>query len=367
MNALDQLACATDQWVLSNALYFDSSAHRFVRGDVEIDGVHISRVLAPRASARRHRFDAGDLVCAPGLIDADAAVGPGEWLARSGDLMKRGITTAGSFQRGAPEHGALTDRGGVRRLLYVELGETGEGEIDTTFFNAFDASHERCTLLPAVVPAHIWSAGSLLAIAAAAERMNKPLCVRLCATHDDEREYLQTRFFTEIGLLSYLSILRGNVTLFGPADVSRKDGAFIAETRVSLVCGPSLLRASFVEHRSWAHWLSGRALAASIDARACDALPSHAEAMMPSASDAWIDSLTLGAARALGLRDVGAIAPGMRADFCLYERPDAWQGEGSAAFANLLARAVPRHVFIDGIAEVLNGALTDELAVASAA
>jgi hypothetical protein len=367
MNALDQLACESDHWVLTNALYFDALAHRFTRGDLEIEGGRIARILPPETSACRNRWDARASVCVPGLIDADASVGPGEWLSRSDDLLKRGVTTAGSFQRGAPEHGALTDPGGVRRLLYVELGEEG---IESQLLALSDATHARCTLLPAVVPAQIWSARSLVAIAAAAQRLNKPLCVRLCPTHDDEREYLQTRYFTEIGLLSYLSILSEQATLFGPVDVSHKDAAFIAETHVNLVCGPELMRASLVEHRLWTHWLGKRALGVSFDARNCDSLAAHAAEMAncAPACDAWIDSLTIGAARALGMNDLGSIAAGMRADFSLYDLPSAWNSEhGSTAFAALLAAAKPNYVFIDGMAEVADGALTDELSVASAA
>ncbi|SAK46380.1 amidohydrolase family protein [Caballeronia ptereochthonis] len=368
MNALDQLACGSNQWVMANALYFDSLTHRFVRGDLEIEGERIERILAPHASVLDDRLDAGELVCVPGLIDADASIAQGEWHARSDDLVKHGITTAGSFQRGLSEADALDECSSVRRLIYVELDETTEAGIDAHPFESFHTPNPRCVLLPAVVPAHIWSASSLLAIASEAERMRRRLCVRLCATHDDEREYLQTRFFTEIGLLSYLSILGGEATLFGPADVSRQDAAFIAETDVNLVCGHSLMHASLVEHRQWAHWLNGRALAYSFDASACHALAQAAAevgACTSDACDAWIDSLTHGAARALGLRDLGSIASGMRADLCLYDKPASWSGgEGSAAFADLLAMAKPRHVYVDGVAEVMNGMVAGELAVA---
>jgi cytosine/adenosine deaminase-related metal-dependent hydrolase len=370
MNALDQLACNSDQWVVSNAHYFDSLTHRFVRGDLEIDGDRIARILAPHASTRQISLDASDLVCVPGLINADASVGQGEWLARSDELIRRGVTTAGSFQRGLPEHGALTECCGVRRLLYVELNESGTATIDAQWLACFDQAHERSVILPAVVPAQIWSASSLLAIAAVAERLQKRLCIRLCATHEDERDYLQTRFFTEIGLLSYLSILGGDATLFGPADVSRQDAAFIAETDVNLVCDSSLLRASLVEHRLWAHWLDRRALGFSFDARTCDSLAAHAADMSAStqACDAWIDSLTHGAARALGMRDLGSIATNMRADLCFYDRPASWlDQEGSVAFAALIASTKPRHVFVDGMAELFNDAFTDALIVENAA
>ncbi|BAN25453.1 amidohydrolase family protein [Caballeronia insecticola] len=368
MNALDQLACGSNQWVMANALYFDSLTHRFVRGDLEIDGERIERIVAPHASDRNDRLDASELVCVPGLIDADASIAKDAWRACSGDLIRHGVTTVGSFQRGFAEGHALGECGGVRRLIYVELDETIETGHAAFSLEAFETANPRCTLLPAVVPAQIWSASSLLAIASAAQRLRKRLCVKLCPTHDDEREYLQTRFFTEIGLLSYLSILSGDTTLFGPADVSRTDAAFIAETDVNLVCGQSLVRASLVEHRLWAHWLNGRALAYSFDAAAPHALAQGAAEMgacTSQACDAWIDSLTHGAARALGLRDLGSLASGMRADLCLYDKPAAWRGgEGSAAFAELLASNKPRHVYIDGIAEVVNGVLAGELAVA---
>jgi cytosine/adenosine deaminase-related metal-dependent hydrolase len=367
MNALDQLACGLNQWVVVNALYFDSPTHCFLRGDLEIEGDRIARILAPNTSSYLNRWDAGESVCVPGLIDADASAGPGEWLACSDDLVKRGVTTAGSFQRGLPEHGAWTERSGVRRVVYVELSEEG---IDAQQLAMLGAHYARCTVLPAVVPAHIWSARSLMSIAAVAERLNKPLCVRLCPTHDAGRDYLQTRFFTEIGLLSYLSILRGRTTLFGPADVSRQDTALIAETNVSVVCDPSLMRASLIEHRSWTHWLMDRALGASFNARELDSLTSQAAemALNATACDAWIDSLTCGAAQAIGLSELGSIAAGKRADFSLYDMSSSWPNTaGSMEFAGLIATQTPRHVFIEGMAEVVNSALTDDLSVASAA
>ncbi len=94
-----------------------SLTHRFVRADLEIDGDRIARIFAPHTSAYRNSFDADGFVCVPGLVDADASIGPGEWLARSDDLLRRGVTTAGSFQRSVLEHGALTERGGVRCAL----------------------------------------------------------------------------------------------------------------------------------------------------------------------------------------------------------------------------------------------------------
>lgn len=78
--------------------------------------------------------------------------------------------------------------------------------------------------------------------------------------------------------------------------------------------------------------------------------------------------MTQGAARALGMRDLGSIAPNKRADLCFYDKPASWsEHESSVAFVNLLASAKPRHVFIDGMAEIFNGALTDALMVESAA
>lgn len=364
MNALDQLACHANQWVLSDAWYFDSLTHRFVRGDLEIDGDRIARILAPRESVRTDRLDAADLVCVPGLIDADAGIAPGAWREHSNLLLTHGVTTAGSFQRGFPDACAFAGGSGVRRLIYIELDEPPAADLHALF----DTPDPRCMLLPAVVPARIWSAASLLAVASAAERLRKRLCVKLCPSHDDEREYRQTRYFTEVGLLSYLSILSRETTLFGPADVSRQDAAFIAETDVNLVCGAPLVRASLVEHRLRTHWLDARALACSFDAAALHRLAQGAAEMgacPDAACDAWIDSLTHGAARALGLRDLGSLAVGMRADLCLYDRPHAWQGgEGSAGFAHLLATSSPRHVYVDGVAEVINGARAGELAVA---
>src|ERR1700739_4231790 len=99
MSIVDIGACETARWAIVDTLYFDSLRHRFVRGDIEIDGSRIARVLPPRTSRRASTLAGDATVCLPGLIDSDSDAGPGhqDWNPYSRELAVHGVTTAGVF------------------------------------------------------------------------------------------------------------------------------------------------------------------------------------------------------------------------------------------------------------------------------
>src|ERR1700730_16075881 len=117
MSIFDNLAFRATQWVIGDTLYFNSTTHSFVRGDLEIDGSQIKRILPPKTSRRRDILPGHEIVCLPGLINPDAGLDQLGWIAHSHELALCGITTAGSFQRGLPDCDAVANSDGVRRLI----------------------------------------------------------------------------------------------------------------------------------------------------------------------------------------------------------------------------------------------------------
>jgi cytosine/adenosine deaminase-related metal-dependent hydrolase len=384
MSTLDNVSSGSNQWVIGDTLYFNSLAHIFVRGDVEISGSRIKRIVPSRTSRLTDILPGHEIVCLPGLINADAGLVQGEWASHSHELALGGITTAGEFHRGLPDSDSFTDKSGVRRLIYVELGEnpaeSGNTGVDRQALEAFERAVNTdafgtSTIFPAVAPGGLWSAASLLAIASSAERLRKRLCVRLCRTRQDADEYKQTRFFTEIGLLSYLSILTSETTIFGLSQVSRQDAAMLRESQANLVCAPEAMSESMIEHHGSTLWQKDRAVALSISREAIADLNRYASLIISSMAlmhrsenvshtcDALVDSLTHSAASALGIKGIGSIAPDMCADLCLFDRPaDLCAGRDSLYFIKLLASGRPRHVLINGMPAVVNGAFAKELA-----
>lgn len=374
MGMVDIGACETGRWAIVDTLYFDSLRHRFVRGDIEIDGSRIARILPPGTSRRACKLAGAATVCLPGLIDSDAGSGHRDWNLYSRELAAHGVTTAGVFCSGPAECAAFAAAEGVRRLLYVELGEGGSANACAEGFARVAASLAltRCEVFPAVVPSEIWSAATLLAAASIAEMLGRRLCVRLSATHGDAKRYKETRFFTEVGLLSYLSLL-SQVTIFNVSQLTRSDVGMLNDSAANLVCAPGAVSELLLEQHFARLSLKDRALGFSINGHAVteaeryESLVLLSMALIHQAGDAAatcdvvVDALTRSAALALGIANIGAIAADMKADLCLFERPGDFAENGdSRDFIKLLASTKPRDVLIDGSPVVLDGAIVRE-------
>jgi cytosine/adenosine deaminase-related metal-dependent hydrolase len=378
MSVLENLAGRTTQWVIVDTSYFDSATHRFMRGDIEIDGSKIERILPPKTSRRTEFLPGHEIVCVPGFINADTGLDQEDWPEYSHELARCGITTAGSFNRDLPACDEFEGGGGVRRLIYVELGENQSGDglagIDRQALERFERAanspaFDRCTLLPAVVPREIWSAASLITLTSLAERVGRRLCVRLSPIKADAQNYREARFFSEIGLLSYLHILTAQVTLFDLSQLSRRDTIVLRESSTSLVCTPRALSEPSTGQGCATPSFRDRAVGLSLGRESVGDLNRHASTLMCGAAsdtqtcNALVDALTRSAALALGLNDIGAIASNMKADLCLFDRPsDFCSGRDSLHFLRLLVGAMPRHVLIDGLPVVLNGVFVGEVA-----
>ena len=381
MGVLKTGLSGTDQWVIVDTLYFDSARHRFVRGDLEIDGSRIAQILEPRTSRRACALAGDTTVCLPGLINSDVCSGHEDWQRYSQELALHGVTAAGVFCRSLAEGAEYCGCDGVRRLLYVELAERGGSDDSAvarqrayeSFMRVVNSIRLACgEVFPVVVPGEIWSAATLLAAASIAGQLGRRLCVRLSSTSADAKRYKETRCFTEVGLLSYLSLL-SQATIFNLSQLTRSDVAMVNESSANLVCAPGAVSKLLLEQHFARLSLKDRALAFSISHHAVTcadhykSLMNLSTALLHQSGDAAatcnlvVDALTHSAARALGIPNIGAIAADMKADLSLFDRPEDLAENGdSRDFIKLLANSKPRDVLIDGSPVVLDGFIVRE-------
>ncbi|TKC89342.1 hypothetical protein FAZ69_10345 [Trinickia terrae] len=378
MDVLETGACGTAGWAIVDTLYFDSSRHRFVRGDIEIEGSRIARVLPPRTSRCASKLAGDTTVCLPGLIDSDAGPGHEDWSRYSQELAVHGVTTAGVFCGSLAECAECCGPESVRRLLYVELEEKGDSPAASqraleSFVRVVNSLKlARCEVFPAVAPSEIWSSATLLAAASIAERLGRRLCVRLSSTTGDAKRYKETRYFTEVGLLSYLSLL-SQATIFNLSQLTRRDVAMVNESSANVVCAPGAVSELLLEEHFARLSLKDRALGFALSRHAVSRADRYESLVVLSTAlihqsgdaaatcDVVVDALTCSAALALGIANIGAIAADMKADLCLFDRPDDLAENGdSRDFIKLLARSKPRDVLIDGAPLVLDGAVVRE-------
>jgi cytosine/adenosine deaminase-related metal-dependent hydrolase len=386
MSALELVRAGATRWAIVDTIYFDSALHRFVGADIEIDGTRIAAVLPPRTSTRTIKLAGDQAVCLPGLIDPDAGSHHDDWSAFCRSAVMHGFTTVGMFCRNGFECRRAASAASLRCLCYVELGESqaeheygGDAESEWAAFEQIARMAEpgRFVPLPAVVPAAIWSATALAGLASFAAQSGQRLCVRLCATARDAQQYKETRFFTELGLLSYLSLLT-NATIFDLSQVSGNDAAALNESPAHIVCGPGrvnewLLQRHYPPFSLWNRAIGFASRGGGLgDARRYTALVLLSMALIKrtncerDACDLVADGMTRSAAAALGIDDIGAIAANMRADLCIFDRSaeflESCDRCDSLAFLKLLARGRPRHVLIDGSPVVIEHACMHETA-----
>lgn len=376
MNALETALAETAQWAIVDTLYFDSVTHSFIRADIEIDGARIAAVLPPATSKRMTRLAGETAVCLPGLIDPDVGSNCEDWSACLQSLAMRGVTTAGTFCRNDFDCRRVAGAEGIRRLCYVELGahDPPDESIDANqeewqrFERAIGAmTSSRCELLPAVVPEKIGSAAALLAAAKLAHELRRRLCIRLCSTAPDAQRYKETRFFTELGLLSYLSLLT-NATIFDLSQISRTDTFILNGSPADVVCSPGTVNEWLMQRRYAPLSLANRAIGFASNGNVLAGADQYASlvslsmALKKSNSEVEVanlvaDALTRSAAMALGIEGLGTIAANMKADLCVFDRPFYLREEcNSLDFLKLLASGRPRHVLVDGTPVVVEGA-----------
>lgn len=351
MRTTDQ---SSPQWVIKEVTYFDHAAHRFVMGDIEIDGERIGAIAPPGRSGCERAIDARGCVCTPGLVKAqtDSRLIADE----SESLLREGVTTAGTLCASASECTVAASRSSlhvVARLMVNALArvrsearhpDAGVRAAELRALARIEAvlrgSGARLAL--AVHCPSIASAYELLYAQNIAAALSLELGFELSDDDESARAFRERFYRSETHLLAFLQLLRPGVSVWGRSQLTRSDVETLVQFGADVI---GLNAASILERRTPGGCracvrtcASGTRLAALAGISAV-----HADA------DMCVDAATVAAAAALGERTCGRIAPGMRADLCLFSSLGRHLiGLGSEAFVELFERGRPDSVIVAG-------------------
>jgi cytosine/adenosine deaminase-related metal-dependent hydrolase len=307
------------KWALEGATYFDHETHRFVIGDIEIDGEQVAAIKPSGASTLGHGIDARRYVCTPGLVGVPI---DGQTRAIEPDrLIQRGITTAALFFPCASECIRAIRR--TRARLYAHLllnpfsrARAAQSEVDPRVYAPELRVFERVAaqmarhggrLLPAIDCACVSSAHELLFAQDFADALGLKLNLVLSDNAQAARAFRERFYCTEMQLLAFLRLLQPQAVVWGLSQLARPDLRILRESGATAVGLPQ------------------------------------------TKPEARVDAATIAAATALGDPTCGRIAPGMRADLCLFSTADrSLQGSGSESFIRLFEASTPDAVIIAG-------------------
>jgi len=351
------------EWVIREVTYFDHPTHRFVVGDIEIDADRISAIKAAGTSLRAHGIDGRGYACTPGLVSAQT--GALQEQAGLDALLPAGITTAARIC--ASGRACVRAARGTRARLRLYLLLNGfarartalRGEAAATVqpeVRAFErietvVAANGGRLLPAVDCATILSAHELIyadRFAAAAQRR---LAFVLSDCAPSARAFRERFYCSEAHLLAFLQLLQPGVTVWGTSQLTRRDVDILRAYGGVAASGsrerwpPPTRLALGAEKTSIprSHSAIGEADTSGMGQRTFEL------AVGASNADALVDAATTHAATALGEPTCGRIAPGMRADLCLFSMTGASpRGAGSHAFVQLFERGGPDAVLVGG-------------------
>lgn len=344
-------------WVIRRTLCFDSASHAFRHCDIEISGSRISGLVPAGLSTLTDGVDGSGLVCTPGLVGMEAPRRP---RASGVAIATRpsGMTSVGIFGDNMRTLATSERVGPIRTVALLRFSgnylEQVNGFLDW-FLSASrghfgDESDPPLTVMPVLSSAGLLSASEVVEFAKFAKTMGTRIGVQVSSSTDEAAEFRNRFYCSESALISYLLTHEPNVTVFGASRVDRREAALLARTQCLASLGESSGSALADVWRTYAPLvMQGRAALHVHGGDAQALLSSVAERAPASKLDRYVDALTRCAALALGLSDVGALAPGMKADMCVFERDgeDDYRA-GSAALLSLLGRRRPAFMVIDG-------------------
>jgi hypothetical protein len=334
------------KWVFKRITYFDHETHRFRTGDIEIDGEWISAIRAPGTSTIEYAVDGRGYACTPGLIHAQ--VDSGTVLSQSARLLESGTTTAGIVCATAGECIRAAARSHVRLIAHLLLnafsaarvhqsnyaGLTHAAEIGFFQRTAAVLKHSSARLLPALHCSSIVSAQELVYAQNVAGALHRKLCLLLSDSVSAAQSFRERFYCSETQLLEFMRLLQCDTSIWRLSQLTRID--------------VDILRRSNAEILD----LNWRATAGFQEPRPRSLFPANFHCPFPACeaeADAAVDAATVAAASALGDPTCGQIAPGMRADLCLFATANGELcGLGSNAFIDLFERRGPSLVLIGG-------------------
>lgn len=343
-------------WVVRQTLCFDSASHAFRHCDIEISGSRISALLPAGLSTLTDGADGSRFVCTPGLVGMETA--PSHRASASPPIRPSCMTAVGIHGEAMRSLANSERAGPIRTVALPRFGghylEQVNGFLDW-FLSASrgrfgDESDPPLTVMPVLSSAGLLSASEVVEFAKFAKTMGTRIGVQLSSTPDEAVEFRSRFYCSESALIGYLLAHEPNVTVFGASRMDRREALLLARMQCVASLGESSGVGDADVWRTYAPlFMQGRA---ALHVHGGEAQPllskvtSHAPA---SRLDRYADALTRCAALALGLSDVGALAPGMKADMCVFERDgeDDYRA-GSATLLSLLGRRRPAFVVIDG-------------------
>lgn len=343
------------RWALKEVTYFDHRTHRFVVGDVEIDGDRIRAIRSPGTSTVDHAVQARDWVCTPGLVNALLDVTPID--GESERLLSEGTTAAGMLCTTARECIVAATRSRLRVVARLILNPFARARSEQRKPKAEAHTPELRALerLNALVRRNggrlsiamhcpsIASAYELVYAQNVAAALRLKLSFVLSASAQSARAFRERFYSSETHLLSYMQLLRPGTTVLGLSQLTRADIDILARSGADV---PGLNAISMPQRRTRGH---AQALAEAAPAASRGGLCRGVGAAYRNV-DARVDALTIAAAAALGERTCGRIAPGMCADLCLFAPPECnpLASNGSEAFVRLFESRRPDAVIVGG-------------------
>lgn len=348
-------------WAIRQTQCFDSATHRFLRRDIEIAGARIRAILPAGASPLANGMDGERYLCTPGAVGtATAGAAPPPFVTTMGWHCTR-LNDLPRARAGGPRAVALLKFDG-RQL--EDVNSLLEWSSASACDRLDGAASNPAKVLPVLASAGLMSATELVEAAKFARTIGTRIGIALCTDADEVREFRSRFYCSESALISYLLPHEPHVTVFGAARIDAREAQVFARTLCSVALGqPDAERLVSRWHRHAPLFTQRRAaLFAGANGTTgvngmngtngpssiCGAgqwLAAHAS---PAQFDYYADALTRHAAAALGLPDVGALAPGMRADLCLFERESMHERGDSATFLALLATRTPAVTLVEG-------------------
>lgn len=342
------------KWALKSVTYFDHSTHRFVAGDIEIDGERIGAVRPPGASTLETAIDGRDYVCTPGLVRPHADRSAIE--CEAGLWLRAGITTAGTLcdtatqcivaARQAPQR--LVTRLTLNALAHARSRDccprTQARACELRALERIDALVRRNggRLALAIRCAPIDSAFDLVYARNVASKTQLALGFELSDSAHAAQAFRERFYASETHLLGFLQLLHPGAIVWASSQLSVRDidlliqsGAVMAGPNAGPMTAPRRRPPSTaaVEPALWAP-------------RICSMLGMQSTG---GDADAFVDAATIRAATALGEFRCGRIAPDMYADLCLFQTPRYPQtAAGSEAFIDLFESTQPAAVVMAG-------------------
>lgn len=347
------------EWVIRDAEYFDPESHEFRKADIEIAGAYISDIKSAGTSGLADGVSAAGYVCTPAVIHP--WVDPRTACLIGGSIAGNGVTGLGTICENISDCLlVMSTLRGMPVTVHVRLGDRGRSDLATGFAPdngvlqriARRGSLSGITFRPLIDCSQVTSAQELVDAAAVATRLGAGLGVALGGAYEEARDFRERFYCSEIELLSFLGLLDATACLFVSTPLGRRDLDLVEKSGASLVCPYGLRGGSRGARVRRARMALECGLGPSPYIGLC--APRWPEALDQDGGDAeanqLVDGMTMNAARALGMTDRGTIAPGMRADICLFSwRPAHIPHSGSRGFLQLHASQRPDAVLFQGI------------------